>query len=125
MLSLGFVHQHRRAAERAYTMREPDMIGMHVGQHYGANVAPSDADLVNGAFECSETLGRVHAAVDEQVAVVDAHQVETDGLQLERQRQLNAVNAWNEFLVMCQIASLAWYELRTNGPDSACVNPIS
>ncbi len=126
VLRLGLVHQEFGAAQLPNALRQADVVRVHVRQQHHAQVAPSNADLAQSGFERGETLRRIHAAVDQQVAMVECDDVEVDLFELERQGKLDAVNARDRWLRSAHWAgTLAWYELRTRGPDSTCLNPHS
>ena len=98
---LTLFHQVQRpgvgVGDLAQPTRQAIVIGMDMGDHQVANVWQANIEHTQVPFEGAQRVGCVPAAIDQQVAIVGAHQVRVDVAERAiTQRQGKAPDPWQK-----------------------------
>ena len=99
-LVVGAVQIERRAGKRNEFGSEAHVVRVNMGEQDPANVFPVHSQALHGAGERLEAGVCLHAAVDQQVAGVEAHEVDVDEAQRERERQFQQMDTGDHLAII-------------------------
>ena len=91
------VHGKPRPGQLEQTWRQSHVIGMHVCEEDFANIGPAGARCFHAARQRLKASLRPHAAVDQQIAIGEPHQVYVDRAEREGKRKTNQAHARQHF----------------------------